>query len=268
MVSVIITTKNEAGHIQACLESLTHQTYRDIEILVVDNNSSDRTNEIAKRFTKHVYTMGPERSVQRNFGAGHAKGTYLLFLDADMILTPDVVRQCVQKAESRKSLGVVIPEKSFGIGFWAACKTLERASYEGVDWIESARFFQKRTFLELGGYNAALTGPEDFELPQRLKVRFGQDSVGRIDAYILHDEGNLSLAKLLAKKYYYGRQMRRYKKLPESGNYFRMQANPIVRYGLFFKKPLKLLRDPVNAAGLFVMKTLEMGALGLGSVSG
>jgi len=82
IVSTIITTKNEAKNTGNCLRSIKNQTYlfhrnevtlRDpedrIEIIVVDNNSTDGTKGIAKRFTDKVYNYGPERSAQRNFGA-------------------------------------------------------------------------------------------------------------------------------------------------------------------------------------------------------
>jgi len=265
MVSVIITTKNEAGHIRACLTSLRRQTYTPIEIIVVDNHSSDNTCETAREFTRHVYEAGPERSAQRNFGAARGKGEYLLFLDADMVCTPDVIKECVEACVKDK-IAAVIPEKSFGIGFWARCKTLERECYLGVDWLEAARFYQKNAYAKVGGYDETLTGPEDFELPQRVKAVYGPQRVGRIRAYILHDEGRLSLVKLLRKKYYYGKKIRRYRNLSESKLFFSKQANIFRRYALFFRHPRMFIADPMHACGVLIMKTLEMTAIGLGGL--
>ena len=85
LVSVIITTKNEETHIDKCLLSIMEQTYSPIEIIVVDNYSSDRTQEIAFQFTNKVFNKGPERSAQRNFGMTEiAHGKHVMFLDADM----------------------------------------------------------------------------------------------------------------------------------------------------------------------------------------
>ena len=67
-VSVIVTTKNEAKNIGRCLQSIQNQTYKAIEIIVVDNFSKDETKRIAKKFTKKVFDKGPERSAQRNLG--------------------------------------------------------------------------------------------------------------------------------------------------------------------------------------------------------
>lgn len=266
LVSIIITTKNEEAHLPPLLESITKQTYKTIETIVVDNASKDRTVLFAKQFKTLVWNKGPERSDQRNFGMEKAKGDYVLFLDADMILTPSVVKECIATIHELNAL--VIPERSIGNGFWTRCKILERMCYEGVDWIESARFFQKRIVLQMGGYNTKLTGPEDFELPQRIKFKYGSGCIGRIKSYILHDEGKISLAKLLAKKYYYGRKMRQYRAISESKSYFAKQANPLYRFALFFRRWDLFVKDPIHAVGMVLLKIMETAALGLGSLQG
>ena len=101
-VSVIITTRNEERNIEKVLVSVKNQTYKDIEIIVVDNDSMDKTVEIAKRFTKRVYNKGPERSAQRNLGVEKARGRYVLIVDADMELTSGVVESCVEISVSIK----------------------------------------------------------------------------------------------------------------------------------------------------------------------
>ena len=92
LASIIITTKNEEKNIGNCLLSITEQTYPHLEIIIVDNHSSDRTREIALKFTDKFFLKGPERSGQRNYGMIEvAKGKYVMFLDADMILGPKTV---------------------------------------------------------------------------------------------------------------------------------------------------------------------------------
>ncbi len=66
IVSVVVTTKNEKKHIENCLLSIQEQTYPHIETIVVDNASTDRTKEIARKYTDLVFDKGPERSAQRN----------------------------------------------------------------------------------------------------------------------------------------------------------------------------------------------------------
>ena len=68
LVSVVITTRNEEKNIENCLMSIQEQTYKHIEIIVIDNNSSDKTKELSKQYTNKVFNQGPERSAQRNYG--------------------------------------------------------------------------------------------------------------------------------------------------------------------------------------------------------
>ena len=79
LVSVIITTRNSQRTLQACLLSVKKQTYRKIEIIVVDNHSKDNTQKIAEKYAHSVYIKGPERSTQRNWGAKKATVTLFYF---------------------------------------------------------------------------------------------------------------------------------------------------------------------------------------------
>src|SRR6185437_9711050 len=119
-VSIIIPTKNSQQFLKDCLESIKNQTYKKIQLIIVDNFSKDKTVLIAKKYTKEVYKIGPERSAQRNFGAKKAKGKYLFFLDSDMKLSPNVVAECVATMhKDPKIMSLIVPEESFGEGFWA-----------------------------------------------------------------------------------------------------------------------------------------------------
>ena len=158
MISVIVTTKNESVHLPSLLESLSEQKYKDFEVIVVDNGSVDGTKNIAKKAGARVFDKGPERSFQRNFGVQKAKGEYVLILDADMMLTEDVLKESVAKFEKNSKIGaLIIPEKSFGIGFWAKCKAFEREFYVGDETIEAPRFFKKSVFDEFSGYDEKIT---------------------------------------------------------------------------------------------------------------
>jgi len=265
LVSIIIPTKNSESTIEECAKSLITQTYKDIEIIVVDNNSMDNTKEIAKKFTKLVFNMGPERSAQRNFGALKSKGKYLLFIDSDMELSQNVVADCVSLSKKNKKLGgVIIPEESFGVGFWAECKMLERSFYIGVDWLEAARFFPKKIFNQLKGYDENQTGTEDYDLPQRIKQKFGENSILRINNYIYHNEGKLAIGYTLKKKYYYTKSIGNYAKKKSNTKYFNKQANILERYKLFLSHPIKLFKNPTLGFGLLFMKTSEFVVGGIG----
>ena len=126
-VSVIIATKNEQANISRVLTSIFNQTVSQIETLVIDNYSTDDTVRMARKMGASVFLHGNERSQQRNFGAKIAKGTYLLFLDADMELLPSTIDKCLKLIKSKSSVALVIPEKIKGEGFFVRIKNWKNA---------------------------------------------------------------------------------------------------------------------------------------------
>jgi len=259
-VSIVIPTKNSANFLEACLQSIKNQTYKNIEIIVVDNNSTDNTKEIAKKYTNKIYNKGPERSSQKNFGAKNAKGKYLLFMDSDMELSKKVVKDCMEKVKSYCG-GIIIPEKSVGEGFWAKCKALERSFYVGINWIEAARFFPKNVFNKLKGYDENLVSAEDWDLNQSIKNKY---ETLRIGSFIYHNEGKLKLTDLLEKKLYYGKMINNYEQKKVNDKYSSSQLNIIKRYELFFSHPVKLFKNPIIGFGMLFMKTAEFIIGGIG----
>ena len=111
LVSVIIPTKNSERTIRSCLESVCAQTYRNFEIVVVDNFSVDSTVRIAKEYADLVLLAGPERTSQVKLGAANSKGDFIYKIDSDFVLEPFVLEKAVRVALDQKAVGVVIPNK-------------------------------------------------------------------------------------------------------------------------------------------------------------
>lgn len=204
-VTVVVPTKNAARTLAACLESLRAQSH-PCQVVVVDNGSTDGTQQIAELGADHVLHAGPERSAQRNLGARTFPADYLGFIDADMVLQPKVVEEAV--ALLRKGAGsVIVPERTVGQGFWAEVRAFERSFYDGSDAIEAPRFFRREIFESAGGFDEQLTGAEDWDLglaARRLAP------VSRTEAWISHDEGRLGYLAACRKKAHYAQGMRRY----------------------------------------------------------
>jgi Glycosyl transferase family 2 len=95
-VSVIIPCKNGAAWLADAIESCLQQTWRDLEIVVVDNGSSDYSVEVAKRFQRPSVTVlecaRPGASAARNAGFATSRGNFIQFLDADDVLDRDKIR--------------------------------------------------------------------------------------------------------------------------------------------------------------------------------
>lgn len=254
-ISIIITTKNEAEVIKNLLESIKNQSYKNFEVILVDNYSSDKTIEIAKKHNIKIYQKGPERSTQRNYGVEKASGDYVLILDADMMLTDDVLYE-LSKIKTKMGL---IPEKSYGTGYFVKFKVFEREFYEGEDSIEAPRFFNRKLFLKYEGYDKGITGPEDYDLPLRMKKDGYKTS--RIKSYILHNERKFNPLKSAKKKFYYASKSTKY--ILRHREMMILQGNLILR-PVFIKKWKKLLSYPFLTFGMLLIKTLE----GVGAVLG
>jgi glycosyltransferase involved in cell wall biosynthesis len=83
--------------LEECLRWIRAQTWKNVELVVVDNRSRDRTPQIAERYAHQVHQRGPERSAQRNHGVATTTGEYVLIIDSDMNFSPRVVEACVEQ---------------------------------------------------------------------------------------------------------------------------------------------------------------------------
>ena len=256
-VALIVSARNEESDIGACLKSLLDQDYPDTTVILVDNGSTDRTVEIARNLGVRVENKGPERSAQRNHGARISNADFVCFLDADMIVPPNMVSECLALIEDPSVGAVVIPEISFGDGFWTQCKILERTCYPPGSYIEAARFFRQTVFAALGGFDEKMTGLEDLDLHQRCLARY---RIAHSTTPIHHHEGRIRLLEQLKKKYYYGYH---------GSNYAKKHAGIFWKQGIsfcfyFIKKWKLLVKRPILFLFMLFMKFCEITASGLG----
>ncbi len=110
-VSVIIPTYNSATFIEEAIGSVFAQTYRDFEVIVVDDGSTDDTRRRVAAFGSHVryfYQPNTGLSAARNTGVRHSRGAYLAFLDADDELTPAAFETEVAVLDARPGVDVVV----------------------------------------------------------------------------------------------------------------------------------------------------------------
>ena len=94
-ISVIIPTYQHGDTLSACLDSIFGQTFKDIEVIVVNDGSTDNTEEILKPYLdkiiyKKIANSGAPKA--RNTGFGLSKGRFVIFCDADLILKPEMLR--------------------------------------------------------------------------------------------------------------------------------------------------------------------------------
>lgn len=94
LVTIIVPVYNTGAYLSPCLESLIAQTHRDLEIILVDDGSTDGSGAICDDFARRderikvIHQKNSGVSAARNAGLENASGTYLTFVDADDALLP------------------------------------------------------------------------------------------------------------------------------------------------------------------------------------
>jgi glycosyltransferase involved in cell wall biosynthesis len=112
-VSVIIPTFNCVQYLERAIESALNQTFKDFEILVIDDGSTDNTHDLVKEYIKrsnqfrYIYQENKGLAVARNTGLQHACGEFIALLDADDAWYPALLEKEVKLLESDSSLGLV-----------------------------------------------------------------------------------------------------------------------------------------------------------------
>ncbi|MEG2166202.1 MAG: glycosyltransferase, partial [Ruthenibacterium sp.] len=98
-VSVIVPVYNTAERLPRCIASLCAQTMQDIEILLIDDGSTDKSGEICNQFAQKdariqvFHKKNGGVSSARNVGLAQAKGSYISFVDSDDAVTPEMMAQ-------------------------------------------------------------------------------------------------------------------------------------------------------------------------------
>lgn len=110
--SIVLPTYNRASLLPRSIGSVIKQTYHDLELVVVNDGSTDNTQNVVKSFNdpriKYVYQNNSERSAARNKGIDNASGTWICFLDSDDEYQPDHLQELAEFIEFHKPLPGVI----------------------------------------------------------------------------------------------------------------------------------------------------------------
>lgn len=180
MLSIIIPTFNEEKLLPGLLKSIKEQSFKDIEIIMADNNSTDDTCLIASELGIKVVKGGMPAN-GRNNGARFARGEWLLFLDADVILPPNFLKRAIRE----------IKKRNFGV---ASClvqplsdKRMDRFLHNVVNWYMGAVrkisphapgsciFIRKEIHQLIGGFNEEMKLAEDHDYVSRASkvTKFG-----------------------------------------------------------------------------------------------
>ena len=259
-VSVRIPTRNSAQHLESCIESVRAQRYANVEVIVIDNASSDATPAIARAKADLFLSQGRERSEQLNAGASLATGKYLYRIDGDFILDPDIIGEAVSLCETEGFDAIAVHNDSDPrVSFWAEVRNFERQMYKYDPTIVGARFFLKRAFDAVGGFDEELIAGEDYDIHNRL-LNAGY-KIGAALAGEVHLGEPVSLLEFARKSYFYGQSMGAF--VRKNGRRGLHQVSPV--RGAFFRHWKDFVQHPLLALGFGVMQSVKysFGAAGL-----
>jgi glycosyltransferase involved in cell wall biosynthesis len=191
-VTVLIPARNAAGFLPEALESVRLQTLQDLEVLVVDDGSTDATAEVARAGGSRVRLLQLEHggvSRARNHGMRNARGLFIVFLDADDRLAPLLVERAVRFLEKDPGLGFVFsnfvlsyedgttspphyPPGAFGDAPEVIIRdALAEVIARGFAISTSGLCARRGVLEETGGFDESLVGGEDFDYWNRIYLR-------------------------------------------------------------------------------------------------
>jgi glycosyltransferase involved in cell wall biosynthesis len=209
LVSVVIPVFNADKYVGQAVESALGQTFRDIEVIVVDDGSTDASPDVIAQFGYAVHCIRQENqgvAAARNTGINAARGEYIAVLDADDVWLPHKLERQMTYFNLNPRLAAV------GCGYLMTDEHLnvieERVPSKGElsellllrsngGLNGSTLLARKQALQQVGGYDPRLAIPEDWDLAIRLVQRFEVDTVSEVLVlYRQHDSNshrNISL---------------------------------------------------------------------------
>ena len=170
-VSVVIPCYNQGEYLEVAIESILAQTFKNVEIIVVNDGSNDlKTNHLLQNSsfpkTKILWEKNGGLASARNIGIGKSKGKYILPLDADDKIGPSYLKEAIEILEKNATIGIVYCNAQyFGLEngpFDLPTFTKKRLLNRNI--IFCSAFFRKSDWEKIGGYNPNMKyGWEDWD---------------------------------------------------------------------------------------------------------
>lgn len=210
-VSVIIPTYNRADFIEDAVESVLCQTYKDFEIIIVDDGSTDNTKDMLQKFhnkIRYIYKSNGGVASARNAGIKHAQGIYIAFLDSDDLWLPERLQFGVQALESDKDIGLIFSDCSRVFHKEMSAKSYfdDYKPYAGFvfkqlymqNFIPTPTvILRKKCFQQVELFNEELSSCEDYDMWLRISTCFRIDYIKMPLAIYRTQSGSLSRKNFL-----------------------------------------------------------------------
>jgi glycosyltransferase involved in cell wall biosynthesis len=171
--SVVIPAYNEALYLEPTLRSIRELDFKgNVELIVVDNNSSDDTGKIARKYADHVlhYAERQGASAARQHGAEMSRGKALVFLDADTQMSPNMLTEAAKSLAAGHVGGrapIYVNDRSFGAR-WTESVVNNWHRFIGPTFVPYL-YCTRDVFHQTGGWDLHITCAEEVRLQRRIR---------------------------------------------------------------------------------------------------
>jgi glycosyltransferase involved in cell wall biosynthesis len=255
LLSITVPTFNSEKTIGDCLTSIFDQDYCNIEVIIIDNNSSDETEEISKKHNCIFLKLKSTKAEARKMGYFHSHGDFVLFIDSDMYLEKNLLKTLINLAENYGLDAIAIDERFPPNSIFHIAKNIEKECYTDNFNIQSPRFYRKEV-LEKVNWDRLDDGWDEYQI--FLEVYTTSLKIGTCQKKIYLMEKPINLAK----KLHHTKYIRLYKE--------KYSDKKVITRQFSFRYRFKLLLKAFKISYpygflIFVIKFLEMLCYCVGS---
>lgn len=181
LVSVVLPFYNEEKYLNACLTSLISQSYKNLEIIVIDDGSTDKSVDIIEKYPVKVLKQehkGP--GAARNLGANYARGEIIVFADSDMCFDKRYIENIVKPIVENRSIGTFTKEEFVANydNLWSRCWSINsgmpfdrRLPINYPETENAFRAILKEYFLKSGGFAINEGYTDDSSISKKIKIK-------------------------------------------------------------------------------------------------
>lgn len=219
LVSIVIPNLNYAKYLEECLNSITGQTYQPLEILFVDDGSTDDSLNIARRFENKIRIFSQSHqgvNAARNLGIRNATGEFIAFCDSDDLWMPTKIAEQVDFLRNNLDHGLVYSDiqlvsenlvfiRNEKAKFFGNCSEffLNRPSEAIILLGASTALMRRSLTVDVSGFDVTMGGPgEDWDFFRRVAERTLVDFIPTPLVYYRQHESSAS--RVSSKKYFDG----------------------------------------------------------------
>ena len=258
LVSIIIPTHNSQKYLDIVLTSITNQTYKNIEIVIIDKHSTDRTIDIAKAHTHKVLsTTNNLIPDQYNQAANQASGQYLYLMEATWILEPTAIAESILKINSDNQAIIIHTTPDNRQGLVSGIRKLEIDTYKYSLDHSVARFLPARLYMSIGGLKSIASG-WDYDLQTRLMNNHTKTIYADAEAMDLNQP--TQWRQLITYFYQLGYNLRQYMQTPKT----LYKLSPLRKN--YLKYWIRFTRQPLLTIGFGFYLSVKYLAGGLGLI--